>query len=179
MFSRLTHLVGSAVAIVALAGLVAATATASPTAPTPGYLPGKWQVTGTISGSSSDGPMTTVFGGKLRFTLNVARNLSVGGAGTWAMTMKGTGPVGSTMNGTAAVTLSGTSVDVRFAGQQRVTGTVSDGTLSTPIRMTRPLTGRLVIKRAGQCRVTGTSPMGGGVTLAWTALLAGSGTCRA
>jgi hypothetical protein len=162
-----------------LVAAVAATAVAAPTAAKPGFLPGKWQVVGTISGSSSDGPMTTVFGGKLRFTLNVARNLSVGGSGTWAMTMKGTGPVASTMNGTAAVKLSGTSVDVRFGGQQNVTGTVSDGTLSTPIRMTRPLNGRLVIKRAGQCRVTGTSPMGGGVTLTWTALLAGSGTCRA
>jgi hypothetical protein len=83
------------------------------------------------------------------------------------------------MIGNAAVTLTGSSADVRFAGQQRVTGTVGDGTLSTPIRMNRPLSGKLVIRRAGKCRVTGTAPMGGGATLTWTALLAGSGICRA
>jgi hypothetical protein len=171
------RIAAAAVAAVTLA--LAGLAHAGQAAPKPGFLPGTWNVTGTISGSSVDGPMTTVFGGSIRMTLKVAKSYKVGGSGTWQMTMKGSGPVSSSMNGTAAVTLSGSSVDVRFAGQQSVTGTVSDGALSTPIRMNRPLSGKLVIKRAGKCRVTGTAPMGGGARLTWTALLAGSGTCRA
>ena len=165
--------------VLALAAALASSTAAAPSAPKPGFLPGTWKVSGTISGSSVDGPMTTVFTGKVGLTLTVAKNLKVGGSGTWAMTMTGTGPIGSVMNGTAAVKLSGSSVDVRFAGQQSVSGTVGDGTRSTPISMSRPFSGKLVIKRAGKCRVTGTSPMGGGAILTWTALLAGSGTCRA
>jgi hypothetical protein len=178
MLRKLTHLAASASALAAVTCALAADSQAAQAAPKPGFVPGTWQVAGTISGSATDGPMTTVFSGQVRFRLTVAKNLRVGGGGTWAMTMKGTGPVGSTMNGTAAVKLSGTSIDVRFAGQQNVTGTVSDGVLSTPIRMSRPLTGKLVIKRAGHCRVTGIAPMGGGATLTWTALLAGSGKCN-
>lgn len=173
------RLAASVLALVALAAALASSTAAAPSAPKPGFLPGTWKVSGTISGSSVDGPMTTVFTGKVGLTLTVAKNLKVGGSGTWAMTMTGTGPIGSVMNGTAAVKLSGSSVDVRFAGQQSVSGTVGDGTRSTPISMSRPFSGKLVIKRAGKCRVTGTSPMGGGATLTWTALLAGSGTCRA
>lgn len=44
--------------------------------------------------------------------------------------------------------------------------------------MNQPVRGKLVIKRAGHCRVTGIAPMRGGATLTWTALLAGSGTCN-
>jgi len=175
----LGRVAATVLALAALATAVATPATAAPAAPKPGFMPGTWKVVGTIAGSSVDGPMKTVFTGKVGLTLTVARNLTVGGSGTWVMRMTGTGPIGSVMNGTAAVKLSGTSVDVRFAGQQSVSGTVGDGTRSTPIRMTRPLSGKLVIKRAGKCRVTGTSPMGGGATLTWTAQLAGSGTCRA
>jgi hypothetical protein len=176
--TRSRRVAAAAAALAALLVTLIVSATA-PAAPKPGFLPGTWNVTGTISGSAVDGPMSTVFGGSIRMTLKVGSNSKVGGNGTWQMTMKGSGPVNSTMNGTAAVTLSGSAVSVRFAGQQSVTGTVSDGVLSTPIRMSRPLAGKLVIKRAGKCRVTGTSPMNGGAKLTWTALLAGSGTCRA
>jgi hypothetical protein len=179
MLRALGRLATSMLAAAALTAVLATSAFAAQAAPKPGFMPGTWKVVGTIAGSSVDGPMTTVFTGKVGFTLTVAKSLKVGGDGTWAMTMTGTGPVASTMNGTAAVKLSGTSVDVRFAGQQSVTGTVGDGVRSTPIRMNRPLNGKLVITRAGKCRVTGTSPMGGGAKLTWTALLAGSGTCRA
>jgi len=176
--TRIRRFAGTTAALAVLLATLIASATAS-AAPKPGFLPGTWKLTGTISGSAVDGPMSTVFGGSIRMTLKVGKDFKVGGNGTWQMTMTGSGPVNSTMNGTAAVKLSGSAVGVRFAGQQSVTGTVSDGVLSTPIRMSRPLSGKLVIKRAGKCRVTGTSPMNGGATLTWTALLAGSGTCRA
>lgn len=162
-----------------VAAVVAALAASAPAAPKPGFLPGTWKGVGTISGKSVDGPLTTVFTGKMSFTLKVAPSYSVGGSGVWSMTMKGSGPIASKLSGSAPVTLSGSSVAVRFTGQQKVSGVVSDGAQSRPIGFTRPLAGKLVITRAGTCRVTGTSPMGAGVRLTWTAVLAGSGTCRA
>jgi hypothetical protein len=160
------------IALAALAGVAAAAESAAK----PGFSPGKWQGTGTFSGSSTDGPMKTVFSGKARFTLTVKPDLSATGTGTWAMTMKGSGPVTSVMKGTAGLTFRGVGSDVRYSGTQKVAGTVSDGTLSQPIRFTRALKGRLVISRAGSCKVVGSSPMGGGLVFKWTATK-GAGTC--
>lgn len=162
-------------AAIALA-VVAGAAPAAETLARPGFAPGKWVGTGTISGSGVDGPMRVVYGGKIRFALDVKPNLTATGTGTWAMTMKGSGPVTGVMKGTAALELTGSGSDVRYSGTQRVSGTVTDGTLSTPIRFTRQLKGRLVISRAGSCKVVGTSPMGGGAVFKWTATK-GTGTC--
>lgn len=162
------------VALIALAA-VAGSASGAGTA-APGFAPGKWRGTGTISGSSTDGPMSVVYGGTIRFTITVKANLAAAGTGTWAMTMKGSGPVTSVMKGTAALTLNGSGTDVRYSGMQKVAGTVSDGTISRPIGFTRLLKGRLVISRAGTCKVVGTSPMGGGAVFKWTATK-GAGTC--
>jgi hypothetical protein len=163
----------------ALAGAALAVASAAQGAPKPGFVPGKWVGSGKISGTTGDGPMSEVWRGSVRFTLVVGKSLTAGGSGTWALTMKGSGPVGSTMTGSAALKLSGPATDVRFAGTQKISGTVSDGVVSNGINFTRPLNGRLVIARAGSCLVTGTSPMGPGLKLTWSAQLAGSGTCKA
>ena len=160
----------------ALAALALGTASTADSAPKPGFAPGTWKGSGTVSGRSTDGPMTTQFSGRIRFTFTVASNLAVKGSGSWALTMKGSGPVASTMKGTAALTLSGTGSDVRFSGMQHVKGVVSDGTVSRPIGFNRALKGRLVITRAGTCKVTGTTPMGGGMKFTWTAT-SGTGTC--
>ena len=163
--------------IAALAAVLPlAAAPAAETAAKPGFAPGVWRGTATISGTSSDGPMTTAFSGKVRFTLTVKPSLAAGGTGTWTMTMKGTGPVVSTMKGSAALKLTGTGSDVRYTGTQKVAGTVSDGTISHPVGFTRVIKGRLVITRAGSCKVVGTSPMGGGLSFRWTATN-GTGTC--
>jgi hypothetical protein len=171
-------------AVCATLGLVVTAATlgsASSTwaAPKVGFLPGTWVGTGKISGQTGDGPMSEEWNGNVRFTLVVSPGLTAGGSGTWALTMKGTGPVASTMNGSAALKMSGPATDVRYTGTQKISGSVSDGTRSTAINFTRPLTGRLVIARAGKCRVNGSSPMGPGVKFTWSAQLAGSGTCNA
>jgi hypothetical protein len=160
----------------AVGALALGTASTADSAPKPGFAPGSWRGSGTVSGRSIDGPMTTQFNGRIRFTFTVASDLAVKGSGSWAMTMKGTGPVGSTMKGTAALTMSGTGSDVRFSGMQHVKGVVSDGAVSRPIGFDRPLKGRLVITRAGTCKVTGTTPMGGGLKFTWTAT-SGTGTC--
>ena len=142
----------------------------------PGFAPGVWHGTATISGTSSDGPMTTTCRGKVSFTLTVKRSLAAGGTGSWTMTMKGSGPVASTMTGTAALTFAGSGSDVRYTGKQKVTGTVSDGTISRPIGFTRAISGRLIITRAGSCKVVGTAPTGSGLSFKWTATK-GTGTC--
>ena len=121
-----THRIAGTVAALAALLVTLIVATTAPAAPKPGFLPGTWNVTGTISGSAVDGPMSTVFSGSVRMTLKIGKTYRVGGTGTWQMTMRGTGPVNSTMNGAAAVKLSGSAVDVRFAGQQSVTGTVGE-----------------------------------------------------
>ena len=169
LLTTLTVLI--AATAVAAGGASKAQATAKP-----GFAPGVWHGTATISGTSSDGPMTTTFRGKVAFTLTVKQSLAAGGTGSWTMTMKGSGPVASTMTGKAALTFSGSGTDVRYAGKQKVTGTVSDGTISRPIGFTKAISGRLVITRAGSCKVVGTGPMGGGLTFKWTATK-GTGTC--
>jgi hypothetical protein len=167
-------------ALCAMLGLVVVgSASATQAAAKPGFQPGTWNGTGTISGKTGDGPMSEVWSGKIRFTLVVGPNRKAGGSGDWALTMKGSGPVGGTMTGAAVLRMTGAATDVRFAGTQRISGTVSDGVRTSSINFTRPVNGKLVISRAGSCRVTGTSPMGPGVTFTWSALLAGSGTCNA
>ena len=172
--TRATLLAAAALAAAALAAVAAASGQA---APKPGFVPGTWIGTGTISGSSADGPLKTVFSGSISFTLKVAPSLAASGSGSWAMTMKGSGPVSSMMKGSAPVQMRGSGSDVRYTGTQKVSGVVSDGTMSRKLSFSRPLSGRLVITRAGTCRVSGSSTTGG-VTLSWSAQLQGSGTCR-
>ena len=172
MHTLLTTLTAVIAAVaVAVGGAAKAQATAKP-----GFAPGVWHGTATISGTSTDGPMTTTFRGKVAFTLTVKRSLTAAGTGSWTMTMKGSGPVVSTMTGKAALTFGGSGSDVRYTGKQKVSGTVSDGTISRPIGFTRAISGRLIITRAGSCKVVGTGPMGGGLSFRWTATK-GTGTC--
>jgi hypothetical protein len=162
-----------------LALVAAAGATAARDTVKPGFVPGTWNGTGKISGKTGDGPMSEVWSGNVRFTLVVGSNRKAGGSGGWALTMKGSGPVGSTMTGSAVLRMSGAATDVRFAGTQKISGTVSDGVRTSAINFTRAVDGKLVITRAGACRVTGISPMGPGLTFTWSARLAGGGTCNA
>ena len=173
--NRTISTVLAALALVA-AAIWAGSAGASQSAPKPGFAPGTWTGTGILAGTAVDGPMKTVFSGRIRFSLTVSGALAARGAGTWAMTMKGSGPVSSVLKGAASLKVTGSGSDVRYSGTQKVSGTVTDGTLSRPISFSRPLAGRLVITRVGSCKVTGTSPMGDGLKFTWTATK-GSGTC--
>ena len=168
----------TAIAAVAAASLIGS-ASAGQGAAKPGFVPGKWLGTGKISGKTGDGPMSEAWSGTVRFTLVISAGFTAGGSGTWAVTMKGSGPVSSTLNGSAALKLTGAATDVRFTGTQKISGKVSDDVHSNSIAFTRPLNGRLVIARAGKCSVNGTSPIGNGLTFTWSAQLAGSGTCNA
>ena len=165
--------------------VVALAATTASAAPKPGFLPGTWIGKGTITGTTTDGPFTTHLDGGIAFTLRVDRGLRVSGTGTWRLNMLGSqdGPsdsaVDSTMQGTAAIRFAGTGAVPSFTGNQRVIGEMRMGSMKRPVSFAQTLAGRLVISRAGKCKVVGGAQMPGGGTLRWTAVLKGSGTCRA
>lgn len=179
---RLTTGIGAVGALAALlASMLCASAGA---APKPGFPPGTWVGTGTISGTTTDGPFTTHLAGGISFRLRVAADRRVSGSGTWKLTMLGSsdGPssdaVDSTMTGSAAVALRGSATAVTFSGLQRVTGEIRMAGRRRPISFAKPFTGRLQITRAGACRVTGATAVNGGGTLRWSATLEGAATCR-
>ena len=174
------HTIVAALSLLLFAAAAGA-ASATQAVAKPGFLPGTWKGTGTIVGSSSDGLMSTKHTGTIRFTLVVRPDLSVTGSGRWNVTMKGSGSdTSSLIKGAAALKLSGPATDVRFAGTQIVTGSITASGVTVPLRMKpRALSGRLVISRAGKCSANGTAPMGPGVSLKWSALLAIQGTCNA
>jgi hypothetical protein len=171
---KLSPIAAALVAVVA--GSLHAVPSTATAAAKPGFAPGIWRGTATMSGASSDGPMTTTFSGKVRFTLAVKPNLAVSGSGTWTMIVKSRGPVSGVTNGTTALTFTGSGSDVRYAGVQKVAGTVSDGINHRPIGFTRPIKGRFAITRAGTCKVVGTAAMGDGRSFKWSAVK-GTGTC--
>jgi hypothetical protein len=151
----------------------------------PGFAPGTWIGKGKISGKSVDGPMTSTFSGSIAFTLKVTRNLELTGSGSYALTMVGVDSddpddaVNSHMKSVASITFGGTPTAPTYAGALHVTGEVVGfgGKVSTPINFTKEnFKGRLVITRAGHCKVVG-GHTSQGVTVSWTALLKGSGTC--
>jgi len=186
MLRSTTSLIRALLAGAVLVGVLAAglTAGAADAKAKPGLLPGTWVGKGTINGYAVDGPMATHFSGGVTFTLKVDKKLRVSGGGSWQMRMLGSedGPsetaVDSSMEGSAAIRLLGTATGLTFTGMQRVVGEVRMGKVAHPISFTRPLKGQLVIKRAGHCKVAGVTTIQPGVTLTWSAVLKGSGTCN-
>jgi hypothetical protein len=155
-------------------------------APKPGFLPGVWLGQGTIKGSIDEYGMSTIFNGRVAFTLKVSPKLAVSGSGSWKLDMLGVQDapsdygVDTTTVGTAAIGLSGTATNVGLSGMQHIEREIRSGGRSTRMApLERPLSHRLVITRAGKCRVAGTTQIQPGVTLTWSAKLKGSGTCNA
>jgi len=180
---RLITTAAALVAAVAAAGIGGAPSTEA--APKPGFMPGLWNGKGTIGGSVTDAFGTTLFKGTFKFRIKVAPDLTVTGSGRRVLRMKGTGDPSSTMRGTGVLKFSGTASDVRFTGTEHVMGNITVNGMTKPIEMTKSIpneagaSASLVISRPGKCRVLGSVPMGPGVTLKWTALLAINGTCNA
>jgi hypothetical protein len=165
----------------ALAGTVVLAATSAvEAAPKPGFAPGTWIGKGTISGrTSAGGGPTATFSGKLAFVVRVGRDRRVSGSGSWSRTMIGSGSVDAKIVAKAAVRVVGTSTAPRLVGSYRASGTfsghgVSRATTFAPAKLDE----RLLITRAGPCRVTGRHVFRG-VTTEWSAQLRGSGTCLA
>src|SRR5262245_51947366 len=163
------------IAVIATAPLVAAIgATSSGAAPKPGFAPGTWDVTGTMRGTSTDYGQTIDTKGTFKFTLRVTKAGGISGTGTWQTTAIGSGAISSKITGFMRVTLSGTPTDVRYSGNQTLTMHFTDGVASSGNTVTRKKvsTGKLVIKKALSCKVTG-GHTNHGVVTTWTATLKG------
>jgi len=177
MLHRISLATVVAALLTALAGSFSADGGA---APKPGFLPGTWIGKGTISGNgpATEGPATT-FSGKLDFVLVASRDGRVKGTGNWSRTMVGTGSVSATIVAKTRVRVTGTTTAPRLVGTYRAVGRFSGhGVTNTSTFAPVSLNEKLVITRAGKCRVTGSHTFNG-VTTQWTAQLKGSGTCRA
>lgn len=179
------HFVTAALSALLLAAAAVAAGSAS-AMPKPGFLPGTWIGKGTINGSVSEYGMNTQFNGALTFTLTVNPELVVGGSGSWKLTMLGKQDapddyaVSTKTVGTAKVAFDGQATKPMFSGMQHIERLIgSAGHVRRFAPLDKRLTGRLVISRAGKCRVNGVTPIQPGVSLTWSAQLNGSGTCNA
>ena len=175
MHSNVIRLAATAVAATAL---VASLATSVGAAPKPGFPAGTWIGKGTITGRGlpTAGP-PTVFSGKFDFVMKVGRDGSVSGTGSWYRKMVGTGAVSAVIVAKTRVKVAGDSTQPRLVGTYRVVGTFSGhGVTNTSTFAPVKLSERLVITRAGACKVTGRHTFNG-VTTQWAAQLKGSGTC--
>jgi hypothetical protein len=144
----------------------------------PGFPAGTWVGTGVISSPDETvAGHTTRFSGKFSFTLKVSRG-SVSGTGKWTYRQIGTGgDIESKLVGVAPITFAGTPTKPTFSGTLTVNAEfIGYGKIKTGNTFTKPLTGWLLIKKAGSCRVTG-GHTNGTTTVSWKAVLKGSGTC--
>ena len=159
-----------------LVAAVAGTASATQTAPKPGFLPGTWIGKGTIKGSVEDGPMWTTFSGGIAFTLKVDKSFRASGSGSWKMNMLGTqdamseDAIDTSMFGTASIQLSGSAANPAFKGVMHVVGEIRAFGHKRPMKpFDQPIAKRLVITKANACKVVGSTEIQPGVTLTWTA----------
>jgi len=150
----------------------------------PGFLPGTWIGNGAITGSLTNGRVSTALRGPIRFKLGVDKKLRVSGSGTWKLqrfAYEGAyhDAADTQLKGWAAIGFAGTSTKVTFSGTQYVIGEVMDSGIQRPIRFERELDGRLVITRARQCELSGRMRVQTGLILSWSAKPKGSGCASA
>jgi hypothetical protein len=177
---RINTLTG-ALALLLLAAS-AGTASATQSAPLPGFQPGTWVGTGEGAAETGfDGDLITSMSVTATFTLTVSRDGKVAGSGTWRTLETGAGSVGAKITGIARVSFSGTPTDVRYAGTQVVTTGFVDAAHKKGTTFTRKVSGKLTIKKALSCRVTGghriAGALGPWVVFRWKATLKGV-NCR-
>jgi hypothetical protein len=167
---RLTTILAS------LAGAAVLLPMAAGAAPKPGFAPGVWVGSGEFAGRSTiEGPPSD-FSGNVTFRLTVGPDGKVTGQGRYRLKMTAGGEFTGQLTGTAPVKASGTATNAKLAGVAKVAGSIGYEGVEAPISFSRPVTVRLQPSRAGHCKVQGRSTFIG-VTLRWTAQLAGSGTC--
>ena len=182
MFARFTKLTTIALALAALCVALAATATAGTAAkPKPGFMPGTWVGKGTISGRVEKDPMTTTSTGRITFVLKVNKAFGVSGTGTWRQTMVGTQDapseyaVNARIWGTAPITFSGTSINVKYKGKASILTAIQAGSVEPrTTRSESDIFGFLTIKDAFSCSVSGKSELQPGVFLTWSATFKGA-----
>lgn len=125
-------------------------ATVGGAAPKPGFRPGTWVGSGVQKGIFSVVPGDpSPVDGTATFTVKVTKSNRVGGSLT-LKTRMGIDHAGmrGTIVGVANTTLSGSGRDIRFAGEMRLSGQLTDGRITLPFALTKPVSGRLLITRS-------------------------------
>lgn len=163
-------LIATAAGLVVGAALLAAAGSNAAAAPKPGFLPGTWAGSGTHKGvfDIGDGhPSPTT--GTVRFTLVVNKNLEASGTLVIKTTMfTKIEDMRGKVVGTGTMRISGTGTDVRYAGNLALKGKLTDGKVTIPFGLTRPVSGALRITRAGCTLVAGRTAQNFPIT--WTAV---------
>jgi hypothetical protein len=162
-------LIAIAAGLVTGVALLAAAGSDAHAAPKPGFLPGTWVGTGihkgvfTLAGNSS--PTT----GTVSFTLAVDKSLKASGTLMIKTTMHTSiEDMRGTVVGTGTMKISGTGSDVRYSGTLALKGKLTDGKVTIPFRLTRPVSGGLRITRAGCTKVSGKTAQN--FPIFWTAV---------
>jgi hypothetical protein len=150
-------LIAVAAALLACVGLAAAGGAEAEAAPKPGFVSGTWLGTGIHKGMFDIGdghPSPTT--GTVRFTLVVDKSLKARGTLTIKTTMHTSiENLRGVVVGTGTMAISGTGSEVRYAGKLAMRGKLTDGKVTIPFRVTRPVSGHLTITRAGCTKVVG------------------------
>lgn len=143
--------------IAALSAVAALAASVAGAAAKPGFAPGTWVGTGVQKGIfsvTSEDPSPV--DGTATFTLTVSPSLRASGSLTLRSRMQiDHAGLRGVVTGIAVTRLSGSGSDVRFSGPMRLTGKLTDGTISMPFALTKHVAGRLLITRAGCAKVVG------------------------
>lgn len=164
----------AAAASLAALALVPAGASA---APKPGFVPGTWNGSGATKGIFTVGGQPSTVDGSLRFKLTIAKDLKASGSMTLRSTMRTSiGDLEGTTTGSGTLRLSGTSTRVHFAGTVAMKGSLTDGVMTVPFGRPVPLSGDLVINRAGCAKVVGRTNQN--FPLKWTAQRKGGAPAR-
>ena len=143
--------------LLGLVAVLAVGATVGGAAPKPGFRAGTWVGSGVQKGVFAvvpDDP--TPVDGTAAFTLTVSKSNRASGALTLKthMELDYMGMKGEIL-GVANTTLTGSGSDIRFAGPLKMTGQLTDGKLTMPFALTKPISGRLLISRSTCAAVTG------------------------
>jgi hypothetical protein len=159
----------------ALAALALVPAGAS-AAPKPGFAPGTWSGSGSTNGTFVLGGNASPVTGNVSFKLTVAKNLAASGSMTLRSTMTtSVGDLDGKMSGVGTLKLSGTGSKVHYAGTLQMKGSLTDGVMTVPFGQAMPLSGDLVITRAGCAKVLGRTNQR--FPLKWTATRKGGSAC--
>ena len=165
------------VAACAVAVVLAAAASAGSAAAKKGFAPGSWSGRGIQSGTLELAGNASPVSGAVTFQLRVAKNLKASGTVhiQSTLTTERQGLRGRVMV-VATLPISGTASNVTYAGNVGLTGTLTDGRVTVPFKLSVPTIGKLVIGRATCARAAGTTDAR--IPFTWRAARTGGSACR-
>jgi hypothetical protein len=166
------------VAACAVAALAAAAAPGGTAAAQKAFGPGAWSGRGVQSGKFELRGNRSPLAGTVTFQLRIAKK-SLAATGTVhiqaTMTTETSGLRGKVMV-VGTLPLSGTGRAVAYAGHVGLNGTLTDGNATVPFKRTLPVSGKLLIAKAGCSRVVGTTDAR--IPFTWSAVRSGGSGCH-